>query len=234
VPLTKKILVVATNIDSYAGHNLKTGLWLGELTHFIDIATAAGWTYDLASPKGGLVPIDPESLAFLVKDRSIAKHHADLTFMQSLERTLSISDVDAKNYDAIYLTGGHGTMYDFVDSPSLSSMIATFYEQKKIVAAVCHGVCGLLDVKLSDGVFLVSEKNVTGYSWFEERLARRQRAVPFNLEERLKERRAQYSKGMLPLTPFVQNHGTLLTGQNPFSTKALARLVVQALSNPVA
>jgi putative intracellular protease/amidase len=230
VNLTKKILVVATNINQYHDQDLKTGLWLGELTHFTDTVTAAGWTYDLVSPRGGEVPIDPESLAFFVKDRSIARHAADTAWMQSLTQTPSINDSQPEHYDAIYLTGGHGTMYDFVNSPSLSAKIAAFYEKTKIVAAVCHGVCGLLDVTLSDGSFLVRDKNVTGYSWFEERLARRQGAVPFSLEDRLKEKGARYAKGLLPLAPFVQRDGRLLTGQNPFSTKALAKLVLETLT----
>jgi putative intracellular protease/amidase len=169
-------------------------------------------------------------LGVFVKDKSIAAHANDARFMAQLENTKAVGNLSPTNYDAIYLTGGHGTMYDFVNVPTLSGLIAQFYEAKKIVSAVCHGVCGLLDVQLKDNSFLVSQKQITGYSWAEEIIARRSSVVPFNIEEKLRAKGAHYKKALLPLVSFVQSDGLLLTGQNPFSTKALAELVVQKLA----
>jgi putative intracellular protease/amidase len=227
--MKKRILVIVTNVNTYANKNLKTGLWLGELTHFLDVVHDQNYATDIVSISGGNVSIDPESLAFFVMDKSIKSYYKNSGFMLSLMNTKSIKDCYQGNYDAIYLTGGHGTMYDFVNNPILNNLIRDFYENGKIVAAVCHGVCGLLDVKLSDGTYLITHKKMTGYSWFEETLAFRKSAVPFNLEAELIKNKAQYSKGFIPLTSHVVVDNQLITGQNPFSTKALAKAVVEQL-----
>jgi putative intracellular protease/amidase len=225
----KRILIIATNVSSYANKNLKTGLWLGELTHFLDVVHAQNYATEIVSISGGDVPIDPESLAFFVTDKSIKMYHNDAEFMQSLKNTKSIKDCHQANYDAVYLTGGHGTMYDFVQNPTLNNLIKDFYENGEIVAAVCHGVCGLLDINLSDSTKLISDKKMTGYSWFEEALAFRKSAVPFNLEAALLKNKVQYSKAFIPLTSHVVVDNQLITGQNPFSTKAVAKAVVEQL-----
>jgi putative intracellular protease/amidase len=227
--MKKHILIIVTNVHSYQNKDLKTGLWLGELTHFLDIVHAGNCSTEIVSIAGGEVPIDPESLAFFVTDKSIKSHHNNPTFMQALKNTKSIKDCKQEDYDAIYLTGGHGTMYDFVHNATLNNLLKTFYENGKIVAAVCHGVCGLLDVKLSNNTYLIQDKNITGYSWFEETLAFRKSAVPFNLEVKIMERKAHYFKAFVPLTSHIKVDANLITGQNPFSTKAVAKAVVAQL-----
>jgi putative intracellular protease/amidase len=228
--MKKCILIIVTNVNSYANKDLKTGLWLGELTHFLDVVHAQNYATDIVSISGGDVPIDPESLAFFVTDETINNYYKNAAFMKSLKNTKSIKDCNQTSYDAIYLTGGHGTMYDFVNNPTLNNLIKDFYENGKIVAAVCHGVCGLLDVKLSDGTYLITDKKMTGYSWLEEILAFRKSAVPFNLEAELIKYKAQYSKAFIPLTSHVVVDNQLITGQNPFSTKAVAKAVVEQLN----
>ncbi|WP_260258178.1 DJ-1/PfpI family protein [Elizabethkingia bruuniana] len=103
------------------------------------------------------------------------------------------------------------------------------YEQNKMVAAICHGVGGLLNVKLSNGEYLIKGKSLTGFDWFEETLARRKREVPFNLEAALKERGADLKKACIPMTSNVVVTGNLITGQNPFSSKEMTRVVIEQL-----
>jgi putative intracellular protease/amidase len=227
--MKKNILVLATNVASYQNSALATGLWLGELTHFWDIAALGGCTVTLASPAGGRVPIDPESLAFFVHDASSKAFLSDPALVSRLDTTLPVTGLSHEDYDGIYLTGGHGTMYDFVNNASLARLLQSFVEADKIVAAVCHGVCGLLDVVLEDGRPLLRDRAATGYSWFEEALARRKHVVPFNLESRMKALGARYDKGLLPFVSFTQEDGNLITGQNPFSTKALAGHMMRKL-----
>jgi putative intracellular protease/amidase len=131
----------------------------------------------------------------------------------------------------LYLAGGHGTVYDFPNDTTMQNIIRQQYESKKIVAAVCHGVGGLLNVKLSNGDYLIKGKNITGYTWFEESLARRKKEVPFNLEQSLKDRGADYHKAFIPMTSKVLVDGNLITGQNPFSSKEIAKVVMQQLKN---
>ena len=89
----------------------------------------------------------------------------------------------------------------------------------------------IVNVRLSDGEYLVRKKELTGYSWFEEILARREKEVPFNLEETLKEKGADYRKAFIPMTSKVLVDGNLITGQNPFSSKEIAKVILQQLEH---
>jgi putative intracellular protease/amidase len=226
-----KILIVVTSVANYKNHNIPTGLWLSELTHLYDECVKNNIAPVITSIKGGDTPVDPESLKPFVLDKLTKKYYSDTTFMGLLKNTVPLDSIDANEFDAIYLTGGHGTMYDFVGNPKLNDTIASFYENKKIVSAVCHGVCGLIDVKLRNGDYLIKDKTLTGYSWFEEILAFRKKQVPFNLEKILKARGAQYKKAFIPLTSNVEQDNNLITGQNPFSSKAIAKKIINALEH---
>lgn len=230
MPRTNRILVIVTSISEYEKVGYRTGLWLGELTHFYDVAEQAGCEVTIASIEGGPVPLDPESLAHtILGDLGTDKRYADRLFMDKLKDTVAVSQVDIDDYDAIYLTGGHGVMFDYHQSQALQTLIARFYETGRIVSAVCHGPCGLLDVTLSNGEPLVKGRKVTGFSWLEEELAQRAHAVPYSLEDRLKELGASYSIAEKPFDIHVVEDGRLITGQNPSSAKAVAEAVVRHL-----
>lgn len=62
MPKTNRILVIVTNVGEYEKVGYRTGLWLSELTHFLDVVEEAGYQTEIASPSGGYVPLDPESL----------------------------------------------------------------------------------------------------------------------------------------------------------------------------
>jgi putative intracellular protease/amidase len=225
-----RLLAVVTSTDAYQKRPVPTGLWLGELTHFLDVLEPASYCVDIASPRGGNTPIDPESLTPLVLDSATRAHHADATFMGRLRNALRLDHVSSSDYDGIFLTGGHRTMFDFVGNSALQRLIAEFFEAGKIVSAVCHGLCGLLDIQLNSGAFLVAGCRVTGYSSIEEIIARRSRLVPFSLETRLKEQGAVYSKARMPLLPYVVEDANLVTGQNPFSARKVAERVLERLT----
>lgn len=229
---SNRILIVVTNVPEYEKVGYRTGLWLGELTHFWDVAERAGYKLDIASPSGGTIPLDPESLSHeVLTDLGTDKRYIDRGFMDRLEDTKKLSDVKLEEYDAIYLTGGHGVMFDFTDSKDLADLIARFYETGKIVSAVCHGSGGLLNVKLSNGENLINGKDVTGFSWAEEVGAKREMAVPFNLEEEMKKRGAKYSKADKLFATYVRKDGHLITGQNPGSARAVGEAVVAELQH---
>ncbi|ASW73976.1 protease I [Chryseobacterium piperi] len=225
----KKLLLVVTNIGIYESGKFKTGLWLSELTHMYHSAKERGWEVTIASPKGGNVPIDPESLKPLVLDKISKDYYENPDFMSELAHTQSLKSIQNDSFDCIYLAGGHATMYDFPDDKILQIMIRNQYEKHKMVAAICHGVGGLLNVKLSNGKHLIEGRSMTGFDWFEETLARRKREVPFNLEAAIKERGADLKKAFIPMTSNVVVDGHLITGQNPFSSKEMAKVVTQEL-----
>ena len=169
---------------------------------------------------------DPESLIFTglrdavgLKD-DLTRRYEDRAFMNLLDTTMPVSDADAAAYDALYMTGGHGVMFDSPISEALAKLTAEFYESGKVVSAVCHGPCGLLNVKLSNGAYLVEGKDVTGFSWNEEIAAKRAHAVPFNLEHELKERGAKYGKARVPFKAHVVEDGPLIMVIGSFDTPA--------------
>lgn len=223
-----KILIIVTSTATYES-GLETGLWLSELTHIYHLAKEKGYDITIASTKGGNVPIDPESLKPMVLDKVTKGYWADSSFRELLKHTKSVNEVSGQQFDCVYLAGGHGTMYDFPNDTVLQNIIKEQYESKKIVAAVCHGVSGLLNVKLSNGDYLVKDKTVTGFNWFEESLAKRKKEVPFNLEAELKKRTSKYTKAFIPMTSKVVVDGNLITGQNPFSSKEIAKVVMEQL-----
>lgn len=226
---TKRILIIVTNAGEYETVGMRTGLWLGELTHFYDYAQEHGYELEIASLAGGFVPIDPESLAHdVLGELGTDRRYRDREFMNLLEHTAKAGDLNVEDYDAIYFTGGHGVMFDFRD-PDLAALTAKFYDSGRIVSAVCHGPAGLLDVTLESGDLLVAGRNVTGFSWPEEEAAQRADAVPFSLQDELKNRGGNYSMADKPFDTHVVTDGRLITGQNPGSARAVAEAVVAAL-----
>lgn len=233
---TQRILVIATNADEYRKAGYRTGLWLSELTHFLDVVEHAGHPTDIASPAGGKIPIDPESLIFaetgqaLGIDGAVAKRYRDRDFMDRLRNTADVAGVHPAEYAAIYLTGGHGTMFDFPESAALAALVARFHDSGKPVSAVCHGPAGLLGVRLGDGRHLLDGRRITGFTWKEEELARRDQAVPFNLEQELQARGAHFDKAVVPFAAHVVEDGLLITGQNPASAKGVAEALLRRLA----
>ncbi|MBF0859630.1 type 1 glutamine amidotransferase domain-containing protein [Gluconobacter sp. LMG 31484] len=227
--MNRRILHVATNVAHFDNPAHPTGLWLSELTHAWDVFAARGFEQHIVSPRGGKVPLEPKALKWPLCDQSARAWLNDPVKMALLDATLSPDDVRPENYDAIYFTGGHGVMWDFPDSDSLQAITGAIWEKGGVVSAVCHGYCGLLNIRRADGSFLVAGRKITGFSWTEEKLAGVAREVPYNAEAQVKARGAIYEKALLPFMSHVVSDGRLVTGQNPFSARGTARKVVALL-----
>ncbi|ETB30620.1 type 1 glutamine amidotransferase domain-containing protein [Mycobacterium avium] len=227
--MTKRILNVVTNVAHYDEPEHPTGLWLSELTHAWHVFDEHGLEQTLVSPSGGKVPLEPRALKFPNHDKTAKAWRADPGKMALLENTRSPDEIDSADYDAIYFTGGHAVMYDFPDSIGLQRITREIYERGDIVASVCHGYCGLLNTTLSDGSYLIAGKKMTGFSWREEVLARVDKLVPYNAEQRAKDRGALYEKAKLPFISYAVVDGNLVTGQNPASAKETAKKLASLL-----
>lgn len=227
--MSKKMLVVLTNTAKYPSLTRATGLWLGEAVHFVDKVQNAGYTADYVSPGGGYVPIDPHSLQ--MAPELDWQWYNDKSFMNRLGASLPPGKVNAADYCAIYYAGGHGVMWDFPENQHLQELARKIYEQNGVVAAVCHGVVGLLNIKLSDNRLLLKDRQITGFSNIEEKLAELESAVPFLTENELRARGGIYSKHEDPWKPFVVCDDRVITSQNPASTGLLAEKVLSVLSS---
>lgn len=227
--MAKKILVVLSSTKKYPNLNRATGIWLGEAVHFVEKVEKAGYEVDYVSPEGGYTPIDPHSLA--MAQPIDWEWYQNRKFMNRLGTALRPSDVNPADYDAIYLVGGHGVIWDFPDNKDLQAISREIYEKGGIVSSVCHGAVGLLNIKLSDGSSLIKGKNVTGFSNEEERLAELDKFVPYLTENELVARGATYKKADKPWASFAIEDQRVITGQNPASGGAVADLVIARLKS---
>ena len=125
-----------------------TGFWFNEVSHAYIPLKKAGWEIDIVSPAGGLCPVEPSSLAENHMDKEDWALYTDSTFRSQIGNSKKPSDVDPKNYDLIYYAGGHGTVYDFYDEGELHKIAAKIYEKGGVVAAICHGPVGIINIKL--------------------------------------------------------------------------------------
>lgn len=120
-------------------------------------------------------------------------------------------------------------MWDFPDNKPLQSLAASIYANGGYVTAVCHGIAGLLNIQTAPGEYLIANRNVTGFTKSEEILAGKRSVVPFFNQTVAEQRGATFMKHRAYKEYAVQD-GHLITGQNPFSAKAVARLLVQNLA----
>ncbi|TCK09740.1 UNVERIFIED_ORG: putative intracellular protease/amidase [Anoxybacillus amylolyticus] len=217
--MTKRVLMVVTNHTTIT-HDHKTGLWLEEFAVPYLVFKEKGYDVKVASIQGGDVPLDPRSIN--EKDPSWAEAEA------ALKHTARLSKDDAHGFDAIFLPGGHGTMFDFPDNETLQYVLQQFAEDGRIIAAVCHGPSGLVNATYKDGTPIVKGKTITSFTDEEEREVGLDVHMPFLLESTLRLRGANFVRGE-KWTDFSVRDGNLITGQNPQSSRSTAEKVVAAL-----
>lgn len=224
-----KILIIATSAATMGPGGEPTGLWLEELTTPYYALIDAGADVTLASIAGGAIPVDPRSVKPSGEnDASVERSLADPAFQAMIEDAPRFTDVDPGAHDAVFLPGGHGTMFDYPEDAALASLVADFDAAGKIVAAVCHGPAGLVGARKADGTPVVRGRRVAAFTDSEERAVGLDAAVPFLLETRLKELGARHEAGP-DFEPFAIRDGNLVTGQNPASAEPVAALVLEAL-----
>ena len=220
--MKKKILFVVSSASIIGPLNRKTGNLLTEVAHPYEAFKKQGYDIDIYSVKGGDAPIDmveledPVNIEFLAGDGPAR-----------FKTTSSIEEVSLEGYDAMFVPGGLAPVVDMPDNPTVQSIIRDMWESGKIVSAVCHGPVSLINVKLSDGLWLVDGKNVTGFSSAEE-AGYAKDDVPWELEDKLVEHGAIYSR-VSPWQPHSITNGRLITGQNPASAQGVAERVIAAL-----
>lgn len=221
----KKILIVVTNTSRMGDSNniVETGVWLEEFAVPFYAFKAAGFDITVASPLGGVSPIDPASLE--------CKNPTEWDYTQKdLDNTAKLADIDYKTYDAIFIPGGHGPMFDLAQDMLLGEIVSYFYNSHKIVSAVCHGPAGLINAKTKTGDSIVKGMQLTCFTNEEEKLVQKDKIVPFMLESKLRQLGAYFNEAA-PWTENVIVDANLITGQNPESAKMLAEMVIKKLHN---
>lgn len=235
----KRVLIITTSHDRMGETGKKTGLWLEELSTPYYALKDAGLDVTLASIRGGEIPFDPGSVPAPGRGgeepsggeeipESVRRFLADEDAMRLARTSASVDQLAGIGFDALFMPGGHGTMWDYPGNARLAELIATAEEDGKVVAAVCHGPACLTGVTMRRGRPLVEGRRVTGFTNAEEEAVGLAGVVPFLLENRLRDLGARFESGGL-WQPFAVRDGRLITGQNPQSSALVARHMIEAL-----
>src|SRR5215467_5775526 len=220
--------MVLTSHDQLGSTGRKTGFWLEEFAAPYFVFRDAGVDLTLASPKGGHPPIDPKSDLPENQTPAMARFKKDPKAQSALAHTLKLADMKSEDFDTIFYVGGHGPMWDLVDNPDSIALIESFYNSGKPVAAVCHSP-GVFHSVMIQGVPLVKGKRVTGFTNGEEADAGLTQVVPFLVEDELKRIGGLYEKAA-DWAPFAVVDGRVVSGQNPASSTAAAKALMELLA----
>jgi putative intracellular protease/amidase len=224
------ILMVLTSNDRLGDTGKKTGLWLEEFTTPYYIFRDEGVKVVLASPKGGRPPIDPRSEEPQAQTDSTRRFFKDKEALHAFENTAQLSTIRPDDYGAVFYPGGHGPLWDLAEDAHSIKIIEALFAAGKPVGAVCHGPAAFRHTRKPDGAPLVQGKSVTGFSNSEETAVGLTQAVPFLVEDMLKQNGGSNSKGD-DWQPYVRIDETLVTGQNPKSSEGTAWLFLDKCLN---
>ena len=223
------ILMILTSHDQLGNSGKKTGFWLEEFAAPYYVLKDAGHDITLASPKGGQPPLDPKSDAPDAQTDATRRFKTDGTAQAQLASTEQLADIDASMFDGVFYPGGHGPLWDLTEDADSKALIEETLAADKPVALVCHAPAVLKNVTTPQGAPLVRGRKVTGFTNGEEEAVGLTDVVPFLLEEMLKAKGADYSKGA-DFAPYVVTDGRLITGQNPSSSGPAAEALLKALA----
>lgn len=221
----KRVLMVVTNHTTITDDH-KTGLWLEEFAVPYNVFKQKGYDVKVTSINGGEVALDPNSIP---EEKNSEWAQAE----KELQHTAKLSRDDATGFDAVFLPGGHGTMFDFPDNETLQYVVQQFAEGGRVIGSVCHGPAGLVNVTYKDGTPLLKGKKVTAFTNEEEIEMELDKHMPFLLETAIREKGADFSSGP-KWTDYSVRDGNLVTGQNPQSSRSTAEKMVEVLENPSA
>ncbi|MCB0279744.1 MAG: nuclear transport factor 2 family protein [Calditrichaeota bacterium] len=220
-----KILFVVSNFSSYGNVEKRTGTHFSELVQVYDGLLKAGYEVDFVSPQGGEIPV-----AYIDLSDDLQKtYFYDRKLQYKLKYSYRPSDIDSKNYKGIFYVGGSATMFDIPENADIMSLAKQIYEdQNGVIGAVCHGVGGLVNLKLKSGDYLVAGKRINSFTNKEEESGSNWKYLPFLIETKLKERGALYFSSD-NWQEHVETSERLVTGQNPASCRKLVSELIKQL-----
>ena len=235
--MKKEVLIVVANPSIHPTLKYPVGFWASELFHPIEVFDSNSIDWQIASPDGGKVILDPmsnpnDASKYSAWDEISKKYVDDAEFMELLKNTLSVGSFDADGFDAIMVAGGQSPMFTFQNATDLHSIFMDFYKKGKVTAALCHGVAVLNYVKNGQGEYLVKGKTVTGFTNEEEDQANaavNAEVMPWRIEDELIKKGGKYTKSE-PWQPFAVADGNLITGQQNMSGTVTAKKIVEFLN----
>jgi putative intracellular protease/amidase len=222
-------LVIATNHGAL-DVGVPTGVYGSELTAPYYVFLDAGMRVDVASPKGGTIPVEPLSMKEPLRTPEDDRMLADDVLRAKLMNSLAITDVDFTAYDLVFLAGGWGAAFDLGQSDELGARVSRAAAAGRVLGGICHGPLGLLKARRADGGLLVQGRRLTAVT---DRQVHQLGVsiTPLHPESALRAAGANYESKRHPVADFFANHfvvdGDLVTGQNQNSGPMVARLMMQ-------
>jgi len=228
----RRALVITTSQGVLGDTGKKTGVYASEMTvpyyQFLD----AKMQVDVASIKGGEIPIEPMSLGWPVATAADKRYLADVDFRQKVKKSLRIDDVDFTKYDLIYMAGGWGAAYDLGTSDVLGQKISQAYAKKIVLGSVCHGALGFLKAQDENGKPLVQGRKITAVT---DKQVKELgiRITPMHPERDLRAAGALF-ESTTAFRDIFANHvvidGTIVTGQNQNAGAEVAQKMMGLLN----
>ena len=223
-----RILIVLTSHSRLGDTGKKTGFWFDEFATPYYIFRDAGIDLTLSSPEGGMPPVDPRSEWAEAETAATIRFQRDSHAQAEFANTRMLSSISARDHDAAFYPGGHGPLWDLANHPHSIALIETMFCTGRPLALVCHGPGALRYTMAPNGRPLVAGRSVTGFSNLEEAALELTDAVPFLVEDMLRNNGGNYSrKGKWQ--PYAVSDGDLITGQNPASSAAVANALLHRL-----
>ena len=236
----RRALIITTSHDvlSAPGETTgdETGVMASELTHPYYSFLQSGLEIDVASIKGGQVPVDPQTLNFVVRTPEDERYMDDAVLQAKVTNSIAVADVDFTVYDIVFLSGGWGAAYDLGQSPVLGKKISEAYysEKKPLIGGVCHGVLGLIKALDSEGNLLVAGRKMTGVT--DKQIKELGIEVtPLHPETELRKAGARFEansafRDVLATHTVVDEEKRFVTGQNQNSGRETAQAMLALLS----
>jgi putative intracellular protease/amidase len=164
----KRALIITTSHSVLAApgetEGPETGVMASEFTHPYYSFLDAGMDVDMASIQGGQIPIDPQTLSYVIRSPEDERYLNDSVAQTKARNSLAIAEVDISQYDIVFISGGWGAAYDLAQSPAMASKVSEAYygERTAVIGGVCHGVLGLVNAKDKEGNTLIAGRRMTG------------------------------------------------------------------------
>jgi putative intracellular protease/amidase len=226
--MNKQIVFVLSSHSDLGNSGIRTGSWLEELAAPYWRFRDAGYEIQFASPRGGEVPFDPESLKSNWLSDAGRRFLADPVAQKAVLSTTPLSRIDGALIDVVFLVGGAATTWDFPLNDDIKRVAEQLHEQSKVIAGICHGVVGLTRIADKYGESLLKNRMLTSISNAEDTMMGIDKVVPILPEDMLRKARALYSAAA-PLAEYVVCDAPFFTGQNPTSADLLARKIIEHL-----
>jgi len=180
---------------------------------------------DIVSPEGGSVNVHnkKDNLLYIQDFKKLA--------LDSLKQTISAKEALKNGYDAVMIIGGDGAMFDLPFHHDTQVLLKQFVDKNKPIAAVCHGPAALVDIKLEDGSYFVSNRRVNSFTRIEDNAFKKDKLskYPFVVQTKLEARGAIFESNS-PMLPYVAVDDKLITAQNPMSVAKATEALILALN----